>query len=497
MSRDFLEVLKLDPALRRLPEEELVKVVYLRDKRALPDDLKRLFDRVAVIRLTMTDTHDIAAAMDFGTGEVAGVNLGLAADSIHYVRRRLLMLRDREVAVDWAPKGDPFDGDVLPLFDGLLLDLAEFIGVEADGENGTVRAEVGATWRDAFQAAAQAQRLFPLLPVLPSNPFVGDLVDGTAVLTSYRGGFAGYVRNVDFLAPDTRYGKSGFDLVPNHATGYDLNGLLTVLGRNLVVPVSLTFRLLPAATVKGVRYRFPDGAALLQALTALHRSRLRPLRVAFGDPVAGSVGFGGDGFVLEVNLMGTEETAAAQARAVDPALGIPTPKGKGGEAEAKPSVPREEVDGLGHLLEEPRRGRYPFYLAEVRCHVAEAGPLWDELATWSQRMGDRYGLAGHLMESGTLSLLPFVRVDVTGRSTMGEPYDVPLNRGDRFDRVWEVVRIARKHPCRLRANQLLQLLNPDTNLQRRFQVARRIKEAMDLPNIVNPSGLLWVPETPR
>lgn len=495
MARDFLDILKLHPGLERLPREELVKIVYLRDKRSLPDDLKRLFDRVAVIRMAMDETHQIADAIDFATGEVAGVNLGLASDALHYVRRRLEMLRDREIAVDWSPKGDPFDGDVLPLFDGLQLDLSGFNGVEADGAAGTLRAEVGATWRDAFQAAQGQDRLFPLLPVLPTNPYLGDVVNGTAVLTAYRGGISRYLRNVDFLGPDTRYGQSGFDRVPNAATGYDLNALLTVMGRNLVVPVSLSFALLPGGPVRTVRYHLEDPEALLAALQGLSGTRLQPLRVALGDPVAAEVGLGSrKAFVLEVCLTGTEALLDAQTGALDDLLGME--EGEEDEGEA-PGGQKETLEGLGHLLREPPRGKYPLYLTEVRTHVADAAGLLEELAAWSHRLGDRYGLAGHLRESGTLSLLPFVRVDVQGQSTMGEPYDVPLNRGDRFDRVWEVVRVAREHGATLRANQLIQLLNPETQTQKRFRLARRIKEGVDLPNIINPSGLLWVPETPR
>lgn len=499
MPADFLDLLHADPNLEQMAREELAKLLYLRDKRSLPDDLKRLFDRVAVVRLGIEQTPEAAQAMGFATGEVAGVNLGLATDSLHYVRRSLSMLRDREVAVDWAPKGDPFDGDVLPLFDGLLLDLSAFNGVETDREGGYLRAETAATWRDAFLAAEGAGRVFPLLPILPGNPYMGDVVGGTVVLTSYRGGLTAFLRNVDFLGPDTTYGQSGFDQVPNAATGYDFNALLSTMGRNLAVPISVTFRLLPGGALRGLRYALPTEAALVEALGELDASRLRPLRVAFGDTTAAEVGLGDGPFPLEVDLLGTEDTVTAQVAALDDLLGVQA-SGEAGdeveEGEEPPEAggpPRRERDDLDHLLTEPPRGKYPQYLTEIRAPLADAAGLWEELVRWSASRGDRVGVAGCLEESGTVRFLPFIRIDVQRQSTMGEPFDVPMNRGDRFDRVWELVRIARKHPCRLRATQLVHLLNPDPELQKRFRLARRIKERVDLPGVINPSGLFWMP----
>jgi hypothetical protein len=479
-NRDFMAVLRPYPALERLPEEELVKIVYLRDKRALPDEIKRLFDQATIIPVKMHETRDVAEAMRFASGEAAGVNLGGASGTIHYVRQSLEMLKDRELGVDWEPRTDPLEGDVLPLFDGLLLDLSEFTGVEVNPENHTLRCEVGATWRDVSEAAQQAGHLLPLFPVLPANPYMGDLIAGTALLSSYAGGPRDILRNVDLLNPDTSYAQSGFDLVPNNATGYDLNALLLMMGRNLGIPVSLTLRLLPFDHMRAVRFAFASWDDLFKALQAVDQASLDPLRVVFGDPVASAVGLnGGEGYTLEVDLAGPEEVLASQEKALEAAVGEETP----GEA----------TEGLEHLHEAATREKPPFHLAEIRASLADLSALWEELATWVGVRGNAFGLAGSLREGGTVHVLPFMRGDIRGTSTTGGPVDQVLHRGDRFDRLTELVRIAQRHPCRVRNTQVSQLLARDREMGKRFGLVRGIKQAVDLASIINPSGLLWVP----
>ncbi|MFQ6013383.1 MAG: FAD-binding oxidoreductase [Thermoplasmata archaeon] len=473
-------ILQSSPGLERRPEEELVKILYLRDKRALPEEMKRLFAQTTVIPLKMGETRDVAEAMRFVSGEVAGVNLGGASGTLHYVRRSLNMLKDRDLSVDWTPRKDPLEGDILPLFDGLLLDLTDFHGVEVDPERGILRCEVGATWRDAFEAAEQAHRLLPLFPVLPSNPFMGDLVAGSALLSSYHGGPHAYLRNVDFLGPDTNYSQSGFDDVPNNATGYDLNALLLTMGRNLGIPLSLTLRILPFARTKAARYTFESQEEVLKALQALGQSSLQPLRVVFGDPTASAVALdGGEGYALEVDLSGSEETLARGEKAL--------------EAMAGEATPGEGREGFAHLLEGATRKRPPFPLAEIRTSLANLPALWEELAAWARTRGSAFGLAGTLQEAGTARILPFMRGNIRGTSTTGGPVDQVLHRGDRFNLVVDLVRIAQRHPCRVRNTQVTQLLSADTQLRKRFALVRRLKAGIDLGNIINPSGLLWVP----
>ncbi len=474
-------VLRPFSALERLPEEELVKIVYLRDKRALPDAIKRLFDQATVLPIKMEETRNVAEAMRFASGEVAGVNLGGASGTIHYVRRSLEMLKDRDLSVDWGPRQDPLEGDVLPLFDGLLLDLSEFNGVEVHPEANTLRAEVGATWRDVSEAAQQAHRLLPLFPVLPTNPYMGDLIAGSALLSSFAGGPETYIRNVDLLGSDTSYSRSGFDLVPNNATGYDLNSLLLIMGRNLGIPISLTLRLLPLEHTRAIRFSFESWAGLLKALQDIAEAPLEPLRVVFGDPVASAVGLdGGEGYTLEVDLGGAEEVLAGQEKALRATVGEETPG--------------EGTDGLGHLYEAATRKKAPFHLAEIMTSLVDLPILWEDLATWVRVRGSAFGLAGSLQEGRTVHLLPFMRGDIRGTSTPGGPVDAVLHRGDRFNRIVELVKIAQRHPCRVRNTQVGQLLAQDIQMGKRFALARRIKQGVDLANIINPSGLLWVPQ---
>ena len=479
--RDFMGVLRPFPALERLPDEELVKIVYLRDKRALPDAIKRLFDQATVLSIKMEETRDVAEAMRFASGETAGVNLGGASGTIHYVRRSLEQLKDRDLSVDWGPREDPLQGDVLPLFDGLLLDLSEFRGVEVHPEANTLRAEVGATWRDVSEAAQQAHRLLPLFPVLPTNPYMGDLIAGSGLLSSFAGGPETYIRNIDLLGSDTSYSQSGFDLVPNNATGYDLNSLLLIMGRNLGIPLSLTLRLLPLDRTRAIRFAFESWAGLLKALQNIAEAPLQPLRVVFGDPVASAVGLdGGEGFTLEVDLGAAEEVMAGQEESLQAAVGDAT-LGEG-------------RDGLGHLHEAATREKGPYHLAEIQTSLVDLAPLWEELATWVGVRGSAFGLAGTLQEGGTVHVLPFMRGDIRGTSTTGGPVDQVLHRGDRFNRITELVKIAQRHPCRVRNTQVGQLLTSDTQMRKRFALARRIKRGIDLGSIINPSGLLWVPQ---
>ncbi|MEE9592945.1 MAG: hypothetical protein V3W28_05140, partial [Thermoplasmata archaeon] len=348
-------------------------------------------------------------------------------------------------------------------------------------ENHTLRCEVGATWRDVSEAAQQAGRLLPLFPVLLANPYMGDLIAGTALLSSYEGGPQGILRNVDLLSPDTSYAQSGFDLVPNNATGYDLNALLLVMGRNLGIPVSLTLRLLPFDRVRAVRFTFPSWDELFKALQAVEGASLNALRVVFGDPVASAVGLdGGEGYTLEVDLAGPEEVVPGQEKALQAAVGEGTPG--------------EGTEGLDHLHEAATREKPPFQLAEIRTSLADLPALWEDLVTWVGVRGSGFGLAGSLHEGGTVHVLPFMRGDIRGLSTTGGPVDQVLHRGDRFNRLTELVRIAQRHPCRVRNTQVSQLLAQDTEMGKRFGLVRRIKKSIDLANIINPSGLLWVPQ---
>ncbi len=464
---DFREKLAGYPGLQALPREELVRAVYLRDRHILPDDLKRLFESVSVIRIPVAEAEEISLAIGVATGEIASVNLGLASDSLHYVRTQLAMMRDRELSVDWGPKEDPFDGEVLPHLDGFHLDLSNLKGISLDEENGTVRCEVGTRWKDVFDTCASQGWLFPLFPIFPHDHLMGDIVAGTAILTSYSGGPERYVRNIDFLAADTRYGESGFDQVPNNASGYDLNSLLLAMGRNLAVPVSVTFTLLPAVeAVRIFRYAPESMEDLVASLRGIAGSQGQPLKVIFGDGTASKVSLGGnEGLTVEVALRGTEETLPVQQKQLDSAF--------------KKETKKTEVDGLAHPLVTPTKGRGPTPLVEVRASLADVQPLVDDIVAWAEGQGPGLGIIGTLSQGGTAGLLPFAQK--------------PLNRGERFDRVLELVQIARKHRCRLRYSPLLHLLSPESNMEKRFNLARRIKERVDLPNVINPSNVLWVP----
>ncbi|MFQ5837384.1 MAG: FAD-binding oxidoreductase [Thermoplasmata archaeon] len=465
---DLMDRLRRFPGLERVPREELVKAVYLKDKRALPDDLKRLLDSITVLRIPVEDAEDISHILGVATGEVAGISLGLPADSLHYVRTRLAMMKDRELAVDWTPREDPFDGEILPQLDGFQVDLAKLKRVELDEENGVVLCGVGARWREVFETCESMGWIFPLSPILPSNPYLGDVVGGTAFLASFKGGPEAYVRNIDFLSPDGRYGESGFDLVPNNAAGYDLNSLMLVMGRHMIIPVSVTFTLLPmASTVKTSRYSVWSPEALVEAMRNLINTRVQPLRVSFGDGTGSLLAFGREGEpTIEIVLAGTEETLPVQQKLVDAAF--------------KEGANKEEVEGLTHVTQSaPGGDAPPSLLVEFRASLADLQLILQDVTSWVEAQGSGFGIIGSLYQAGTVSVIPFI----SGQT----------NRGERFTRVLELAQIARKHSCRLRNNPTIHLLSPEANLGKRFALVRRMKERVDLPHVINPSSLLMVP----
>lgn len=462
---DFREMLARFPGLQALPREQLVKAVYLRDRRTLPDGVKRLFDTATVVRVPAEEAEDVARAIDVANGEVAAVNLGLPADALHYVRTRLAMERDREVTVSWGPRSDALEGEVLPQLDGFELDLRKFQTVEVDHERGVVRCGVGATWKQAFDACRRQGWLFPLFPPLPLNPYVGDLLRGTALLTSYGGDASQYLRNVDFLGPDGAYSQSGFDGVPNCAAGYDLNALMLAMGQSLGIPVSATLALTGAAE-DARTLRYPgEGLDLTEALQAVEASGVRPLSLLFGDATASRVAWGAEGSTVTLTLHGTEETLPYQEEAVDAAFGGETAK--------------EAHEGLVHVLQKGARRKEPAALAEFLVALPDLAAWLEELTAWREERGPAFGWMGSLSEGGTVSLVPF--------------HEEPLSRGERFDRLYELVLLARKRPGRLRTTPVLQLLEPESGGERRFELIRRIKAGVDLPTVVDPSGVLWVP----
>ncbi len=463
---DFREMLARYPGLRALPKEQLVKAVYLRDRRTLPDGVKRLFDTVTVVRVPVEEPEDVARAIDVANGEVAAVNLGLSADTLHYVRTRLAMEKDREVTVSWSPRLDALEGEVLPQLDGFELDLRGAQEVEVNQEYGVARCGMGATWKRAYDACRSQGWLFPLLPPLPVNPFIGDVLGGSALLTSYGGGADQYLRNVDFVGPDGVYSQSGFDGVPNSAAGYDLNALMLVMGHGLGIPLSATFTLAPAAEdAQSLRYPVASTEELVGALEAVEASAIRPLSLLFGDDTGSRVSWGAEGTTLTLSLHGTEETLPHQVQAVDAAFG---------EEPAK-----EVMEGQVHPLERGERRRPPAPLGEILVGMADLPALLEALTAWQEERGPAFGWTGSLTEGGTVSLVPF--------------HEGPMSRGERFDRLYELVLLARKQPGRLRATPVLQLLETETDVEQRFALARRIKGEVDLPNVVNPSSVLWVP----
>ncbi len=462
---DFREMIASFPGLRALHRAEQAKAVYLRDKRTLPEDLKRLFDGVSVVRLPMEEADDVAHAISVATGEVASVSLGLRGDTLHYVRRSLEMMRDREVTVDWIPRSNVFDGDVLPQLDGFLLDLSAFNRIGVDRENGLVTAGVGALWSAVHEACMSTGWFPPVFPALPMDTYVGDIVRGETILDSFRGGPETCVRNVDFISADATYGESGFDNVPNSAAGYDLNSLLVAAKGHLTIPLSVTLSLMPSAENLTRRtYSMKTLEELVTSLPKVSRVGILPLRVAFQDETATEVIAGKKGVTVNVLLHGTEETLPSQSKALDDALG------EGVEVEEGPFEPTYAIAGNRTLSP----------LAELRLATSDLAPLLEDLSTWQEAQASLVGLAGSLYEGETVSLVPFLAKKA--------------GRGERFDRLVELVELVRKHRGQVRSNQLVQLLTPEDRLENRFNLVRRIKARLDLPLVVNPSGLLWAPK---
>lgn len=460
--RDFRQIVSQDPSLQGLAREAQAKATYLRDKHTLPDGLKRLFDGVTVLRLPVEEVGDIVRAMDVATGEAASVSLGLRGDTLHYVRKSLALLRDREVTMGRYPRSDAFEGEVLPQLDGFEMDLTRFQDVDVDGAHGVARIGVAAKWSDAFNLCRTKGWILPLLPTLPLDPYVGDLLQGTSALSAYRGDPAHCLRNVDFVGADSNYGECAFDHVPNSAAGYDLNGLFAMMGDSLGIPITVTLSLLPSPEdLLARRYGLSGGEPLVQALTKLAHSGLTPLRLLFGDEVGAATAFEADGLGIEILLHGPEDTQAPQVALADAAVGVKSSEG-----------------GRTTL---PRKPQPVSPLTELRLSLADLAPLWEDLGAWAAETGGESGIVGSLHESGSVTLTPFVTR--------------PISRGDRFDRLLELLQVAERHPCALRSNHLVQLLTTAPDLESRFALARRIKERVDLPMAINPSGVLWIPSS--
>ncbi len=271
------------------------------------------------------------------------------------------------------------------------------------------------------------------------------------------------------MAPDARYGQSGFDLVPNAAAGYDLNSLMLVMGRHVSIPASMTFSLLCSAEdCRTFRYTLESAEEMLEILKGVSRTRMQPLKVVFGDGTAAKVAFGKQGGpAVEVTLHGTEASLPVQEKALDSLF--------------KEVMQKEELEGLVHPLQDEARRVPPAPLVEVRASIVDLKPLMEELLTWREAQGSHFGLVGSLFEDGTVSLLPFS--------------EGPVSRGERFDRLLELTQVTRRHRCRLRNNPVLQLLSPESGVENRLALVRRIKARMDMPSVINPSGVLWLPQS--
>jgi len=219
-------------------------------------------------------------------------------------------------------------GGSTPVFGGILIDMSGGMNkiLKVDKENLCVKAQAGCTWKQVMEAAEENGMMLGGYPSsFPSATLGGWIsVNGVGMGSMKYGTSGDLVRNMEVVMPNGTLVETGYDLIVDNETGYNLNRLIVGAEGTLAHICTVTFKLEPAPEVmRSLTYAFPTLKEAGKPMMDILRSRVRPLHLGFSDPnhfellrKAGKHAIE-DGAVLNVQLEGDKEIVAWEEKKID------------------------------------------------------------------------------------------------------------------------------------------------------------------------------------
>ncbi|TLZ67976.1 MAG: FAD-binding oxidoreductase, partial [Methanobacteriota archaeon] len=312
------------PALSEVIRESLIRALFVRDDRLLPKDLIADLNRLPPVTVKVKDDSEVRKLVRVLNGEESTVSLGLSAEDYHFFRTQLGVGRTREFGVVVRPRTLLTYDWIVPEQRGVQLDFTAYAEIEFSEEAHRAIAQVGATWKQLYDAAPAKGHRVPFVPTVPLDFAVGDGVYGDAPFGAYRGEFGAYVNALRTISPFGHRARVGFEEVANNGTAYDLLHATLPLAGEFFLPVALALRLEAKPTArKTLTYTFDDGAKLSVALDKLTRSSTSPDWVHVTDAVAARTlrpSVAAEAFTAQISMSGTGTGLPAKEKALDTAM---------------------------------------------------------------------------------------------------------------------------------------------------------------------------------
>ncbi len=464
----FIEEAVRIAALREMVREALIRAVFVRDDRALPPRIVADLTRTPAVTVKVKADGEVRRLIQVLNGAESTVSLGLSAEDYHYFRKQLDVGKDRDIGVVPKPKVLLTYDWLVPEPRGVQLDFSAYRAVDIRDGSHRVIAQVGATWKEVYDASLARDRLVPFVPTVPLDFAIGDGIWGDAPFASYVLEFGEYVQALRTISCFGHRTRIGFEEVSNEGTGYDLLHGLLPHADEFVVPTEVAFRVLPKpAGRKTLTYRFDDGAKLASALDRLVGSGIPAFWVHVTDATANGMLRPEDtpeAFTVQMAVGGPATVLATREKAMDGILA-------GFKAKAVDVPNPFDVSVETYLKTAERLGRNLF-VGEVRLPVQSLADLDARLRVLGDQATARVGIHATLRASGTLSVFP--------------SFESSKERHRIYELSEGVQDIVEKILGALFLSRIAHLWADDADHRRRMDFLRRLKEQIDAARVIQP-----------
>ena len=464
----FVEAAVRIPALRDVVREALIRAMFTRDDRVLPREIVADLGRTPAVTVKVKDDAEVRKLVEVFSGGESSVNLGLAPEDYHYFRRALSVGKDRDIGVVPRPRVLLTYDWLVPEQRGVELDFSAY--AEVDFQKGAHRAvaQVGAAWKDAYDAALAAGHLVPFVPTVPLDFSIGDGVWGDAPYGSYRAEFGEYVNALRSVSAYGHRTRVGFEDVSNEGAGYDLLHAILPVASEFVVPLAVAFRLLPRPSArKTLTYGFDDPAKAAAALDRLGGSFRTPLWVHVVDGAAAGLlrpGTSSEAFTVQLSLSGSAAGLAAREKAFDVLFagfktkGTDVPNPFDGPADAY----RKTADRVSRSL----------FVGEVRIPVRALPDFHAKTKAFGAQAAAPASLYASLRSTGILCAFPAFEASGERHRT----YE--LSKG--------VAGISEGIPGSIFVSRIAHLWDDSPGFRRRMALLQKLKMEIDASRVVQP-----------
>lgn len=464
----FVEEATRTPALRDLVREALIRAVFTRDDRVLPRDIVLDLSRSPAVTVKVKDDGEVRKLVQVLNGSESTVSLGLRPEDYHYFRRELSVGKDRDIGVIPKPRVLLTYDWLVPEPRGVQLDFSAYRDVQLSGGGQRAIAQVGAAWKDVYDAALGKGHLVPFVPTVPLDFSVGDGIWGDAPFGSFPLEFREYVQALRTISAFGHRTRLGFEEVSNESTGYDLLHGVLPMADEYVVPVEVAFRLVPRpAGRRTLTYGFDDAAKAAAALEKLARSGRIPAWVHITDaPAAAALrpSVSAEAVTVQVAIGGPEAGLAAREKAIDTTLA-----GFKGKAADVPNPYDGPADAYRNTAE--RIGRSAF-VGEVRLPARLLHDFHAMLKAFGEQATVRASFFASLRSNGTVSAFP--------------AFEATKERHRLYELSKGVADIVKRVPGAIFVSRVAHLWADDPDYRRRMEFLRRLKLEIDSPRVIQP-----------